>query len=102
TTTIVPLTGTVSGGTFSGIWTTTATGSFVPNNLSLNPLYKPSVQDVSVGIAYMILASTNNGVCPEVKDSLKLRIMKLPVIDLNLDTVICSSQNPLALAPIVS
>jgi gliding motility-associated-like protein len=68
----------------------------------MNPAYKPSALDVSNGFANFILSSTNNGACPSIKDSIRLRIMKLPVIDLAKDTVICSSQNPLFIAPVVS
>jgi gliding motility-associated-like protein len=82
-------TGIVSGGSTTGIWTTTGTGTISPNNTSLNMTYNTSSQDVSNGTVLLILTSTNNGVCPAAIDTAKLNIIIKPVLDINADTNVC-------------
>lgn len=82
------LNGSVSGTTTStGIWSTTGTGYFNPNNLSLITNYVPSLTDISTGTVSLKLSSTNNGQCRQVSDS-TLVIFTQPVtvsagVDLN-------------------
>lgn len=90
TSTNAALSGSVSGGSTSGIWVTTGTGAFTPGNQFLNTGYIISSQDVSNGGTLFILTSTNNGVCPAVIDSMRLNIIIKPIININADTVICA------------
>jgi gliding motility-associated-like protein len=93
TTTIVPFSGSVSVGSTTGIWTTSGTGFFSPNNTSLNTNYNTTPQDVSSGSVLLILTSTNNGVCPAVIDTAKLNIMVKPILTMNADTALCNYGN---------
>jgi gliding motility-associated-like protein len=102
TSTNVPISGTVSGGSASGVWTSTAGGSFSPSNNFLNTSYQITSQDISNGNVSVFLTSGNNGVCPAVTDTMNIKIWKLPVINFTSDTVICSYQNPLKLVPNIS
>jgi len=64
------LNGTVSGTTTStGSWTTTGTGYFSPNNLSLICNYIPSVADIATGTVSLKLTSTGGQPCKAVSDS---------------------------------
>jgi gliding motility-associated-like protein len=82
------LNGTVSGTTTStGIWSSSGTGIFTPNNLSLICNYMPSLADIATGTVSLKLTSTNNQQCKAVEDSV-LVIFTQPVtvsagVDLN-------------------
>lgn len=89
--------GTVTGSTITGIWSTNGAGSFSPTNTSLNTTYFTNSMDVTMGSVFLILTSTNNGVCPAVVDTAKLTIMKKPVITLKSDTIVCSYGNAVTL-----
>lgn len=64
----IALTGTVSGYTNSGIWSTSSNtsspGTFIPGPNFLNTFYQPSDQDISNGFVILTLTSTNNQQCP--------------------------------------
>lgn len=64
----ITLSGTVSGITNTGIWSTSSNtsspGTFTPSATSLNGLYVPSVADIELGYVRLTLSSTGNGVCP--------------------------------------
>jgi len=81
TTTCVILTGSVTGGSTTGIWSTTGTGVFTPSDTNLAACYIPSTADTAAGFVYIILTSTNNGVCTAVMDTAELAIVQ-PSIDI--------------------
>lgn len=89
--------GTITGSTNTGIWSTNGAGTFSPNTTNLNTSYTPNNLDISNGTVLLILASTNNGVCPAVVDTAKLIIMKKPVINLKPDTIVCAYGNAITL-----
>lgn len=60
----VALTGTVTGYTNTGIWSSTGTGAFSPTNTALGGQYIPSNGDVANGSVTLTLLSTNNQGCP--------------------------------------
>lgn len=64
----VAISGSVSGITTTGIWSTSSAtsspGSFTPSPTNLNGFYLPSDLDVETGSVVLTLSSTNNGVCP--------------------------------------
>jgi len=64
----IALTGTVSGYTSSGIWSTSSNtsnpGSFMPGPNFLFGFYQPSDQDILNGFVILTLTSTNNQQCP--------------------------------------
>ncbi len=60
----IALTGTVTGYTNTGIWSSTGTGAFTPTNTALGGQYFPSQGDVANGSVVLTLLSTNNQGCP--------------------------------------
>ncbi len=55
------LNGIVFNGTTTGIWSTSGTGNFSPNDANLAAIYTPSNADTLAGKINIILTSTNNG-----------------------------------------
>jgi hypothetical protein len=74
----VILNGSVSGGASTGIWTSTGSGTFTPNNTTLNATYLPSNADTTAGSVKIILTSTGNGICSLARDTMKVTITKSP------------------------
>ena len=70
----VSLTGTVSGGTSSGVWGTSGSGAFLLGNSVINNTYFVSVADLALGTVSFTLSSTNNGPCPAVTDTMFISI----------------------------
>ncbi|NCQ12412.1 MAG: T9SS type B sorting domain-containing protein, partial [Bacteroidetes bacterium] len=64
-----------------GEWITSGTGIFVPDNVTLNAQYVPSAGDIANGTVTLVLASTNNGLCDAVTDTIILTISPLPITD---------------------
>ncbi len=64
----IALTGTVTGYTSTGIWSTssntTSPGTFTPSANFLNSFYIPSQADIDNGFVILTLTSTNNQQCP--------------------------------------
>jgi hypothetical protein len=63
------ITGTVNG-TTNAWWTTTGSGTFVPDSNSLSATYQPSQNDYNSGFIYLVLHATN--ACNTITDSLRL------------------------------
>ncbi|HEX7414297.1 MAG TPA: PKD domain-containing protein, partial [Bacteroidia bacterium] len=97
TTNSINLNGNISGGTTTGIWSSSGTGIFNPNNTTLNGTYNTSATDITNGGANLILTSTNNGPCPAVTDTMKLFITKLAVVNAGIDQTICSTTSSITL-----
>jgi hypothetical protein len=53
-----PLGGSIGGGATGGTWTTSGSGSFVPNPTTLNATYDPSANDITAGTVMLTLTST--------------------------------------------
>lgn len=53
-----------------GIWNTSGSGTFSPNNTSLQGTYTPSAADIANGSVKLVLSSTGNGVCSPKKTAL--------------------------------
>jgi len=88
-TTEVNLSGVITGGSSSGEWSSFGTGTFLPDNLALNPRYQFSSVDSLLGYAQLILTSTNNGSCDAGVDTVMINIQKKPVVDAGPDLQIC-------------
>jgi gliding motility-associated-like protein len=98
--TAVPLNGTINGLSTGGAWTSNGSGSFSPN--TPNGSYSISQGDINAGNLLLILTSVNDFICPRDADTLKLQIVKNPVISLRLDTTICEKQNPFRVFALVT
>jgi len=93
----VPLNGSVNGPTANGIWSTSGTGFFVPNNLDLNATYVISSQDSINGGATIYLTSVNNGNCLPVVDSLLVSVFPVGTANAGNDQTVCANNNPIQL-----
>jgi gliding motility-associated-like protein len=95
------LSGIVSGPTTTGIWSG-GTGTFTPNNTSLNPSYIPSAADIAAGVVTLTLTSTNNGSCFSVSDSVKINFTPSPVVSAGPDFTACYNSATSALSGTVT
>lgn len=93
---IVPLSGTVSGNTNTGLWSTSnGSGSFLQFGLS-SATYTISQNDtLNLSHINFILGSTG-GLCPSVNDTLRVTLVKSPVVTVGTATAACES-NPIQL-----
>ncbi|HWY38063.1 MAG TPA: PKD domain-containing protein [Bacteroidia bacterium] len=98
----ISLGGTVSGGSTSGVWTSTGSGLFNPGATSLNPLYQFSAADLAQTSIIIKLTSTNNGFCYPVADSLTVFINPAPAVEAGVSDTICSNMGFISLNGTVS
>jgi len=89
----IALTGTVSGYTNSGIWSSTGTGAFTPSNTALGGQYFPSAGDVSNGSVVLTLSSTNNQGCPARSASFTAVFVAAPKAVLNATLKRCANES---------
>jgi len=94
-TTEIPLTGTVTGGTTTGIWSTSGTGTFSPSPSDLTANYVPSTADKNSGSVILTLTSTSQDNCKVSTSSLTITFTKLPAVTAGPDQLICT-QSPVA------
>lgn len=92
------LSGSVTGATSTGIWSTLGDGSFSPIATQLNASYVPGPNDISTGAVSLILTSTGNGNCFAVKDTMKIVIKKVAVVSAGSSQTVCSSSGSVALS----
>jgi gliding motility-associated-like protein len=85
----IQLNGIVSGGSSTGLWSSTGSGSFSPSNSALNAMYIPSDNDSIQGSFSLILVSTNNGGCLAGRDTADFTLRPLPTIDAGGDQTVC-------------
>lgn len=87
----IAISGTVTGGSTTGIWTTSGTGLFTPSTTSLSSIYQLTPADISSGSVIIKFTSTLNGNCLAVFDSLILTVSPTPVVNAGINDTICSS-----------
>ena len=90
----VLLAGTVAGGSSTGIWSSTGSGTFTPNNTTLNTTYLPSSADTAAGLVKLVLTSTTNGICPLARDTMKVTITDVPTANAGPATASVCANNP--------
>lgn len=90
---MVQLNGVVSGGTNTGVWTSSGSGRFGTRISSLANTYIPSAQDTANGIVTLTLSSTNNKSCRVVNSSLLIRITDAPFVDIGNNRVVCANDS---------
>ena len=95
------LSGTVSGGTTTGIWSG-GLGSFNPSNSVLNATYIPSASELSAGSTTLILSSTNNGTCNQVKDTVVINFTPSPTVNAGPNLSSCKNNAATVLSGTVS
>lgn len=90
----VTLDGAVYGGSNTGFWTTLGSGTFVPDNVTMDALYIPSSADTAAGTVTLVLTSTGAATCAVVTDTMKITITNAPVANIVADTIYACSNNP--------
>lgn len=85
------LNGSVSGVTNTGKWTSSGTGLFTPDNLTLNANYQPSFADISSGGVWLFLESTANQGCLPEMDSVFVSFTPAPTVDAGAGILACSN-----------
>ena len=92
----VTLGGTVSGGSTTGIWTTTGSGAFSPSATDLNATYEPSIADLAIGSVTLTLTST--GPCTPASDAMVVTFSPLPIPNAGPDQSVCRNNTTVQLA----
>ena len=85
----VTLAAVISSGATAGIWFTNGTGSFVPNDSSLNSTYQPSADDLILDSLSISLRTTDHGACNPVEDSILVFFTNGPIADAGVDFSVC-------------
>jgi len=98
----VALSGSVSGVTNTGEWTTSGTGIFVPNNTVLNASYVPSSADSIAGTVQITLSSTNGNSCLTVVDDMTVTILPAGISNAGSDVTVCANNAVVSLSGTVS
>jgi len=86
-----------SGGSGTGQWSTSGTGSFGNIN-NLSTTYTPSAADIAAGTVDLTLTSTLNGLCLGASDVITILIIPAPVVDAGpISTDLCANNAVAAL-----
>lgn len=96
------LNGSVTNGATTGQWSTLGSGTFTPNNTTLNATYNLSTADTAAGGVRLVLTSTGNGNCAAVTDTVDIIITPVPSVNAGNDTSVCSSIDSVGLNGIVT
>jgi gliding motility-associated-like protein len=98
----VQLNGKINGGTTTGIWTSSGTGTFKPNNTVMNPVYHSSAADSTTGKVTLVLSSTNNGNCILVRDTMVIQLLQVGIVNAGPDQSHCSNEVKIELSGSIS
>ena len=73
----------------SFVWTG-GDGSFVPDNVTMNPVYVPGINDLSNGVTELCLVAQPINPCTiQAADCMSLTIQGAPVVDAGADATVC-------------
>jgi gliding motility-associated-like protein len=100
-TTSATLSGSVSGPTASGIWSTLGSGSFFPSATFLHSTYNLSSGDLANGYVDLVLTSTNNGNCLPETDTVRIIITAIPAVNAGPDQIVCANNSSVLLNGVV-
>ncbi len=78
-------------GVSGGQWSTTGTGSFVPDNTSLTGTYVPSTTDLVFGELRFVLSTTGNLGCPAANDTVVVSLQQQPTVNAGQDINVCEA-----------
>ncbi|HLV52386.1 MAG TPA: PKD domain-containing protein, partial [Cryomorphaceae bacterium] len=98
----IQLTGSVSEGSSTGVWTTDGNGYFTPNANALNAVYNFTPDDIANGSVVLTLTSTNNGICEEQSDSFVLTFGDQAFVFAGEDIETCETTDLILLNGVVS
>ena len=99
---LVSISGSVTGSSTTGKWTTAGNGIFTPNNLSLIANYVPGNSDLTNAGVWLYLESTSNGSCLPVFDSVFVEFTASPTVDAGINQIICSNDTEITLSGLVA
>lgn len=85
-----------------GIWTSSGTGTFVPNAFDRNAIYQLSAQDIANGFVGLTLTTDGNGTCNSVSDGLVITILGAPEITTDSLRLICSDVDSIPISAQIS
>ncbi|TAL60858.1 MAG: PKD domain-containing protein [Bacteroidetes bacterium] len=85
------LSGTITGGTGTVIWSTLNGVGIFSGIATLNATYTPNINDTLAGNILLIISSTNNGGCPVATDTMVVFVTPGPVANAGADQSICSN-----------
>ncbi|MFB6307379.1 MAG: hypothetical protein ABEH43_10415, partial [Flavobacteriales bacterium] len=91
--TLVNLDGNVSNGTSTGQWSTNGSGTFSPDDSTLDATYHLSDADSSMDTIEFYLTSTNNGGCAPVTDTMIVNQTTIPEVDAGMDRTACANSD---------
>ncbi|WP_299288841.1 PKD-like domain-containing protein [uncultured Mucilaginibacter sp.] len=86
---VATLSGSITGSTTTGSWTTSGSGTFTTGNTSLKGIYLASAADIANGGVVLTLTSTNTAPCAVASSSFKLNIIPFPVVAAGKDQEVC-------------
>ena len=90
----VNLSGIIGGSASQGTWSSAGSGSFTPNELTLNGQYDPSAADIASGSVLLTLTTDDpSGVCGTVSSEMTINLFDFAVADAGVPQSICSAQN---------
>ncbi len=74
-----------------GIWSSSGSGTFIPDNISLNATYIPSASDILAGNVILTLTTTGNGSCSSVSDNIVITFLPSPTATFTVQSPICAN-----------
>lgn len=86
----VAISGSVTVASTTGVWSG-GTGSYNPGTTSLTNTYVPTASEIASGSVKLILTSTNNGNCKQVKDSILITFTSAPNVTAGADISSCKN-----------
>ncbi len=91
---VIQLDGIVTGGASTGVWSSNGSGSFVPNQTTLNAQYVPSASDISAGQVKFALTSSNSGNCAPASDTMIVTFTNAATVNAGPDTInVCANNS---------
>lgn len=87
---VVQIIGAVSGGSTTGIWTSSGSGIFPSGATALSGSYVPSEADKASGNIRLTLTATNTATCEATSAYFQLIITPSPIVSAGVDRVICA------------
>ncbi|MCZ4410700.1 hypothetical protein O3Q51_17925, partial [Cryomorphaceae bacterium 1068] len=82
-----------TGGTWSG-----GSGTFTPDQNTLNAVYTPSQTEINNGLVTLTLTTTGNGNCIAVTDNVTYTLTPAPTADAGADIEVCSNNADVSLS----
>ncbi|MBS0225962.1 MAG: gliding motility-associated C-terminal domain-containing protein, partial [Proteobacteria bacterium] len=79
-----------------GVWSG-GTGSFTPNNATLNATYAPSPAEITAGIVTLTLTTTGNNNCNAVTDTKVINITPAPTVNAGANASVCANNAAITL-----